>query len=220
MQNCSKLSVFNLQSQPKSLIKLIWFCRTFSHKRSIFDDGVKKWAIKSNLNFIGLFLLTWPSHKLAFKMPFWSETVFIEPKDQLSIFIDYSSWNFKIIFIFKDNIYFLYKSYTWLNNLLQMVPAKNSVMSLTVCHQVTGQEMPNRYEPQHDKTNKMRVRPAKTQSAWEWRNRWSFATHWAHREDSDQTGRMSCHGSYAQWQNFLFAMKNLAYSWNLSLNDA
>ena len=56
-------------------------------------------------------------------------------------------------------------------------------------------------EPPYDKTNKMTVRPAKTDqpghppvwsesslSAW-----WKFgslATHWAHNEDSDQTGRM------------------------------
>ena len=50
-------------------------------------------------------------------------------------------------------------------------------------------------EPQHDKTNKMSVRPAKTQISlgirpvWSesslsaWRNLWSLATHWAHSED-------------------------------------
>ena len=59
------------------------------------------------------------------------------------------------------------------------------------------------YELRHDKTNKVSVRPAKTQislgirSVWSesslsaWRNIWSLATHWAHSEDSDQTGRMS-----------------------------
>ena len=58
------------------------------------------------------------------------------------------------------------------------------------------------YEPRHDKTNKVTVRPAKTQislgirSVWSesslsaWRKLGSFATHWAHSEDSDQTGRM------------------------------
>ena len=79
-------------------------------------------------------------------------------------------------------------------------------------------------EPQHDKTNKMSVRPAKTQISlgihrvWSesllsaWRNLGSLATHWAHSEDSDQAGWMprliwvfpgrthillvlSCHGS-------------------------
>ena len=57
-------------------------------------------------------------------------------------------------------------------------------------------------EPQHDKTNKMTVRPAKTQinlgvgwvwseySLSAWRKLGSLATHWAHNEDSDQTGRM------------------------------
>ena len=56
--------------------------------------------------------------------------------------------------------------------------------------------------PRHDKTNKMSVRPAKTQISlgirpvWSdsslsaWRKLWSLATHWAHRENSDQTGRM------------------------------
>ena len=58
------------------------------------------------------------------------------------------------------------------------------------------------YEPRHDKTNKMAVRPAKTQiglgirQVWSesslsaWRKFGSLATHWAHSEDSDQTGRM------------------------------
>ena len=55
------------------------------------------------------------------------------------------------------------------------------------------------YEPRHDKTNEMVVRPAKTQISlgirpvWSesslsaWRKLWSLATH---KEDSDQTRRM------------------------------
>ena len=83
----------------------------------------------------------------------------------------------------------------------------------------------NIYEPRHDKTNKMSVRPAKTRISlgirpvWSessmsaWRNLGSLATHWAHSKDPDQTGRMprliwvfagrtlvllvlSCRGSY------------------------
>ena len=54
----------------------------------------------------------------------------------------------------------------------------------------------------HDKTNKVSVRPAKTQISlgirpvWSesslstWKKLGSLATYWAHREDSDQTGRM------------------------------
>ena len=57
-------------------------------------------------------------------------------------------------------------------------------------------------EPQYDKTNKMSVRPAKTQISpgirpvWSesslsaWRKLGSLATHWVHSEDFDQTGRM------------------------------
>ena len=57
-------------------------------------------------------------------------------------------------------------------------------------------------EPQHDKTNNVVVRPAKTQISlgirpvWSesllsaWRKLGSLATHWVHSEDSDQTGRM------------------------------
>ena len=60
----------------------------------------------------------------------------------------------------------------------------------------------NVYEPRHDKTNRMSVRPAKTQISlgicpvWSesslsaWRKLGSLATHWADSEDSDQTGRM------------------------------
>ena len=55
-------------------------------------------------------------------------------------------------------------------------------------------------EPPHDKANKMTVHPAKTQTSlgirpvWSesslsaWKNLGSLATHWAHIEDSDQTG--------------------------------
>ena len=58
-------------------------------------------------------------------------------------------------------------------------------------------------EPRHDKTNKMTVRPAKTQISlgirpvWSesslsaWSKLGSFATHWANSEDSDQTVQMS-----------------------------
>ena len=57
-------------------------------------------------------------------------------------------------------------------------------------------------EPQHDKTNKMSVCPAKTQISlgirpvWSeaslsaWSNLGPLATHGGHREDADQTGRM------------------------------
>ena len=56
------------------------------------------------------------------------------------------------------------------------------------------------FEPRHDKTDKMSVRPAKTQISlgirpvWSesslsaWRKLGSLDTHWAHSEDSDQTG--------------------------------
>ena len=58
------------------------------------------------------------------------------------------------------------------------------------------------HEPLHDKTNKMSVRPAKTQiipdirpiwsesSLSAWRKIGSLATHWAHSDDSDQTGQI------------------------------
>ena len=58
-------------------------------------------------------------------------------------------------------------------------------------------------EPRHDKTNKAAVHPTKTQISlgicpvWSvsllsaWRKLGSLATHWAHGEDSDQTGWMS-----------------------------
>ena len=72
------------------------------------------------------------------------------------------------------------------------------------------------YEPRHDTTNKMSVRPVWSESSLSaWRKLGSLATHWAHSEDSDQTGRMprlvwvfagrtltllvlSCRGSYTE----------------------
>ena len=58
------------------------------------------------------------------------------------------------------------------------------------------------FEPRHDKTNKVCVRPVKTQISlgirpvWSesslsaWRNLGPLATYWVHSKDSDQTGRM------------------------------
>ena len=63
-------------------------------------------------------------------------------------------------------------------------------------------KMSRRNEPPRDKTNKVSVHPAKTQISlgispvWSesslsaWRKLGLLATHWAHSEDSDQTGRM------------------------------
>ena len=88
-------------------------------------------------------------------------------------------------------------------------------------------------EPRHDKTNKVSVRPAKTQISlgicpiWSesslsaWRKLGSLATHLAHSKDSDQTGRMprliwvfagrtlillglSCRGSFVPEKQFCF----------------
>ena len=62
--------------------------------------------------------------------------------------------------------------------------------------------MRDTFEPRHDKTNKKSMRPVKTQiglgicPVWSesslsaWRKLGSSATHWVHREDSDQTGQM------------------------------
>ena len=72
---------------------------------------------------------------------------------------------------------------------------------------VSGQESESidaemSFQPPHDKTNNVFVRPAKTQISlgirpvWSesslsaWRKLGSLATHWAHSEDSDQTERM------------------------------
>ena len=73
---------------------------------------------------------------------------------------------------------------------------QKQVLSWRSCHNVRQYELP------HDKTNKMTVRPAKTQISLSSRPVWSesslsarrklgsLATHWVYREDSDQTGRM------------------------------
>ena len=48
----------------------------------------------------------------------------------------------------------------------------------------------HKYEPQHDKTNKMACVPSENICpVWSgWRKLGSLATHWAHSENSDQTG--------------------------------
>ena len=71
------------------------------------------------------------------------------------------------------------------------------------------------FEPRHDKTNKMSVRPAKTQISlgirpvWSesslsaWRKLGSLATHWAHSEDwSDWADAQA--DLTLRWEHFLF----------------
>ena len=72
-------------------------------------------------------------------------------------------------------------------------------------------------EPPHDKTNKMTVRPAKTQislgirQVWSesslsaWRKLGSLATYWAHSKASDQTGRI------AQADQFLLGAQSFCW---------
>ena len=73
------------------------------------------------------------------------------------------------------------------------------------------------YVSQHDKTNNVAVRPAKTQISlgvrpvWSesslsaWRKLGFLATHWAYREDSDQTG--GCRG----WSESLLGTHSLCW---------
>ena len=83
------------------------------------------------------------------------------------------------------------------NNCMMSKFIAAQVMNIrTVC---TGSTL---FEPHPDKTNKMTLRPAKTQNSlgirpvWSesslsaWRKTRSLVTHWAHSEDSDQTGWM------------------------------
>ena len=84
-------------------------------------------------------------------------------------------------------------------------------------------------EKPHDKTNKVSVCPAKTQTSlgihpvWSesllsaWRKLGSLATHWAHSEDSDQTGRMpgwseSLMGAYSIYW-FCHVAAQLCFCW-------
>ena len=46
------------------------------------------------------------------------------------------------------------------------------------------------FEPRHDKTNKMACAPSEDSSLTAWWKLGPLATHWAHSEDSDQTGRV------------------------------
>ena len=47
------------------------------------------------------------------------------------------------------------------------------------------------FEPRHDKTNNKSVRPDWSESSLSaWKTIGSYATHWGHSEDSDQTGRI------------------------------
>ena len=75
-------------------------------------------------------------------------------------------------------------------------------ISRIYCSTSKEEPYPRLNEPRHDKINKMSVHPVKTRISlgirpvWSesllsaWRKLGSLATHWAHCEDSDQTGGM------------------------------
>ena len=81
------------------------------------------------------------------------------------------------------------------------VPGYTLSFRIHVCSSEHHSNLP--FEPRHDKTNKIAVRPTKTQLSlgirpvWSesslsaWRNLGSLATHWAHTEDTDKIWRMS-----------------------------
>ena len=76
------------------------------------------------------------------------------------------------------HFYLLYMIFVW------FVVSSQRAFSPTLCHN----GLVTTFEPRHDKTN---IRPVWSESSLSaWRNLWSLATHWAHSEDSDQTGRM------------------------------
>ena len=95
-------------------------------------------------------------------------------------------------------------NWTWyiLKNQPMQIPKYNIYGRLFKIHTRVRIQYNSSNEPRHDKTNKMAVRPAKTQISldicpvWSqsslsaWRKLGSLATHWAHIEDSVQTGQM------------------------------
>ena len=99
------------------------------------------------------------------------------------------------------------------------------------------------FEPRHDKANKVRVCPGKTQISlgirpvWSesslsaWRNLGPLATYWAHSEDPDQTGQMprliwvlaghtltllvlSYHGSFYLYHQLAFINRVILDEWS------
>ena len=84
-----------------------------------------------------------------------------------------------------------------------MWPNWNSIWAMSVrifCLNLDNILVTN--EPQLDKINKIICVQQRLRSAWAstesdqsslstWRNLWSLGMHWAHSEDSDQTGRMT-----------------------------
>ena len=91
---------------------------------------------------------------------------------------------------------------TWLND-LKLFETNSSCWPFQISNYMQHDNLRSMIiEPRHNKTNKMSVRPAKIQislgihpvsseySLSAWRKLRSLATHWAHSEDSDQTGRM------------------------------
>ena len=73
------------------------------------------------------------------------------------------------------------------------------------------------FEPRHDRTNKVTVRPAKTQFSlgtrpvWSesslsaWRKLESWATQWAHNEDSDAQAELSLRWAHSHFVGFVMS---------------
>ena len=96
----------------------------------------------------------------------------------------------------------LYKHLIYLINFKWIFPIQSKIKSDTGLPYRFLNNSKGANELPHDITNKMSVRPVKTQISlgicplWSesllsaWRKLGSLATHWAHSEDSDQTGQM------------------------------
>ena len=78
------------------------------------------------------------------------------------------------------------------------------------------------YEPRHDKTNKLRVRPAKTRISLisplsAWRKLGSLATHWAHSKDqsdmADAQADLSLHWAHTHFVCFVMLRLILLVLW-------
>ena len=99
---------------------------------------------------------------------------------------------------------------------INFIPKINFLTGMYKLTSVSTTAHYKKHKPRHDKTNKMFVRPAKTQISlgirpvWSesslsaWRKLGSLATRWSHSKNSDQTGRictlilllLSCRGSH------------------------
>ena len=139
----------------------------------------------------------------------------------------FREWWENALLVRRRGMFFTARSLIWCvpcdfwNNMTAVIIKTSSKTTLLVYHVIINGHTKRKYEPRHDKTNKMSVRPAKTQISlgirpvWSesslsaWRKLGSLATHKAQSEDwshcADAQADLSLRWAHSHFVGFVMS---------------